>query len=520
MTGAVLDKSEQDLEDMAAYFASQSPAASPASAPGGPPGPPTRPTPVGFDPGERDAEFTSMLARAKALDVPGSLETTLNSEICRFPRRDDGDADADGLANRFDAAPEDADEFVADANDDGRYEICNAPQLAAIAMLGSAEGTATGLSEEARRSRSYQLAADIDAAGIDFQPIGNCGPAGNCMRALGEFGFSGVFDGRGFTIANLTIAAPERGGVGLFGVLAESGVVMNVRVENASVAGRAGVGSVVGSNFGVVYRCEATGATAGAMAIGGLVGGSAGLVYDGGFSGSVDGKQAVGGLVGDMTGAVYKGRTEGEVGGVRGIGGLVGLNTFGSIRDSWSAMTVTGGNDIGGLVGVNTDAKVRNSYATGKVIGESNNIGGLVGFNSQSSVRNSYASADVRGAAAVGGLIGRNKGFVGNSYASGDVTGSEQTGQIIGFLVEGDVVNTLAAGGDAAVNVATLTGESTGWAPDTLPAGKPLVYFCDADGNGFVGPEELSRDNYVWDFGGSADSPAIRCAAGGLEVQR
>ncbi|NND37941.1 MAG: cytochrome c, partial [Gammaproteobacteria bacterium] len=36
MSGAVLDKSEQDLMDMAAYFASQSPA---ASAPGDEPGP-------------------------------------------------------------------------------------------------------------------------------------------------------------------------------------------------------------------------------------------------------------------------------------------------------------------------------------------------------------------------------------------------------------------------------------------------------------------------------------------------
>ncbi|MFW2405532.1 MAG: c-type cytochrome [Gammaproteobacteria bacterium] len=527
MSGAVLDKSEQDLMDMAAYFASQSPAAAApgdkaGSAKAGPAsgGPPARPAPVGFDRGERDAEFTSMLARAMALDEPASLKDSLNDKICAFPNRGSGDTDGDGLADRYDAAPEDLDEFVVDANDDGRFEICNIYQLQAIVTLGTADGSSTGLSIEARRERSYQLANDLDAAGVAFEPIGNCGPTGNCMRALGQFGFSGVFDGRGYTISNLTIDAPERGGVGLFGVLAESGVVMNLRLENASVSGRAGVGSIVGSNFGTVYRCAAEGSVDGAMAIGGLVGGSGGLVYDSGFSGRVTAKQAVGGLVGDMTGGVYRGRAEGEISGSRGVGGLVGLNTFGSIRDSWSSMVVSGSNDIGGLVGVNTDAKVRNSYATGNVNGDSNNIGGLVGFNSQSTVRNSYAIGNVTGTDAVGGLVGRNNGYVGNSFATGDVAGDGQVSQVIGFLVEGDVVATFAAGSGAAMDISTQTGESTGWAPDALPATMPLTYFCDLNGNGFVDPDEYSAGNYVWEFGGDLDVPAIRCAAGGLAAQR
>ncbi|MGI9343648.1 MAG: GLUG motif-containing protein, partial [Gammaproteobacteria bacterium] len=223
---------------------------------------------------------------------------------------------------------------------------------------------------------------------------------------------------------------------------------------------------------------------------------------------------------GDMTGGVYKSRAAGEIAGTRGIGGLVGLNTFGSVRDSWSAMAVAGSNDVGGLVGVNTDAKVRNSYAVGDVAGDSNNIGGLVGFNSQSTVRNSYATGDVAGADAVGGLVGRNNGFVGNSFAAGTVTGEGQTGQVIGFLLEGDVVGTFAGGSSAAVDVAMLTGESTGWAPDVLPAAGPLAFYCDANGNGYVDPGEFERDNYVWDFGGAQDLPAIRCAAGGLAAQR
>ena len=181
--------------------------------------------------------------------------------------------------------------------------------MQAIATLGDGDGASTPLSVEARRARSYQLVVDIDAAGISFKPIGNCGPTGNCMRALGQFGFAGAFDGRGHIIRNLDINAENSGGVGLFGVLAPSGVVMNLDLENSNVVGRAGVGSIVGSNFGTVYRCRAIGAVEGAMAIGGLVGGSGGLVYDSKFSGQVRGKHAVGWLVGDMTGAVYKRET-------------------------------------------------------------------------------------------------------------------------------------------------------------------------------------------------------------------
>ena len=529
MTGAVLDKSEQDLRDIAAYFAGQSSASALAArAPGaegkgkgsgGPRG--GRPAPVGFDRGERDAEFTSMLIRAESL---AAASESAGRKACKGFGKGSGDSDGDGLADRYDAEPADAAEFAVDFNRDGRFEICNIHQLQAIETLGNVEGASTDLAIEERRARSYQLATDLDATGLEFEPIGNCGPTGNCMRALGEFGFTGSFDGQGHVIRNLSITADARGGVGLFGVLAETGVVMNLRLENVSVSGRAGVGSVVGSNFGVVYGCESAGRTSGAMAIGGLVGGSAGLVYGSVFDGKVSGKQAIGGLVGDMTGAVYKSHSSGAITGTRGIGGLVGLNTFGSIRDSYSSMEVVGSNDVGGLVGVNTDAKVRNSYATGKVAGQvagnSNNIGGLAGFNSQSSVRNSYASGDVSGADAVGGLIGRNKGFVANGFASGSVVSEGQAAALIGILVDGEVLDTLSAGSEAAADIALATGESTGWAPDMLPAGKPSQFFCDVNGNGFIDPEEWTRENYIWDFGGSGDVPAIRCAAGGLAAQR
>ncbi len=515
MSGAVLDKSEQDLEDMAAYFAAQKPVIEPAQQGGeqrsGPPRGPGGPgLAMRFDHGERDAEFTSMLARARDYDRQQKQHPEADS--CgdfddEVPA--DRDRDNDGLADRFDAAPTDAGEFVTDHNEDGFFEICNIHQLAAIAGLGTVEGAATTLSFDVRRSRSYQLMTDLDAAGVQIEPIGNCGPTGNCMRTMGRFGYAGVFDGRGHRIRNLLISAPERGGVGLFGVLGASGIVMHLTLENAHVSGRAGVGALVGSNFGTLYHCSVSGETSGMMAIGGMVGGSGGLVYRGHFSGRVDAKQAAGGLVGDMTGAVFGSSADIEISGTRGIGGLVGLNTFGSILNSHAEGTVKGSNDVGGLVGVNTDAKVRNSFTNVRVIGDSTNVGGLVGFNSQSIIRNGYATGNVNGADAVGGLVGRNKGIVANGYATGAVSGAGQTGAVVGVMVEGDVIGMF---GPDSSELVGLTGEATGWAPDSPPVAKPFQYFCDSNGNGFIDPAERAIENYIWDFGDSQGIPEIRCS--------
>jgi len=524
MRGAVLDKSEQDLQDIAAYFASQQvvagePSGKPAGDKPGPAGPGGSGGIVKFDHGERMSEFTSMLARASqiARNYSGRVDDSGCSDSVGGSSSGQ-DSDGDGLADTHDAAPDDSAEFVADTNGDGFFEICNIHQLQAIATLGGTDGSGTPLSVEDRRARSYQLVTDLDAAAIDnFEPIGNCGPTGNCMRALGQFGFAGVFNGQGHMINNLSISWKERGGVSLFGVLAESGILMNLLVENATVEGRAGAGGMVGSNFGVVYNNHFSGKVSGGMAIGGLVGGSGGLVYNSSAHGTVTGQQAVGGLVGDMTGAVFYSAAHTSVSGKRGVGGLVGLNTFGSVLDSYATGSVAGNNDIGGLVGVNTDAKVKTSFATGAVKGEGNNIGGLVGFNSLSTVRNSYATGEVSGADAVGGLVGRNNGVVGNSYATGQVAGPGGTGEVVGIsLGNGQESGTYSAVGE----LYRVDGDSSGWAPSVLPVSRVIDYFCDRNKNGYIDPGEQAADNYVWDFGTDDQEPAVRCTVGGPGAQR
>ena len=534
MRGSVLSRSDQELEDIAAYYASQpgylepeeirerlregAPAAGRQSAGGAPRGgpPPGAGAPRKFDHSDHIARYQSMLAQAKSDAARATAQ--VDASACRgLSGKADADRDGDGLADAFDAAPDNPGEFVRDSNGDGYFEICNIRQLEAIGNLGEGEGKAATLGRAARMSRKYQLARDLDASAIDnFEPIGNCGPEGNCMITLDRYGFQGVIDGRGHTIRALRISKPGGGGIGLFGVLGARGTVRNLAIEDALVIGRGGTALLVGSNFGMVYGCRAEGEVAGDLALGILVGGSAGLVAYSESSGTVSGNQALGGLIGDMRGGVYHSRSSAEVSGSRGLGGLVGLNTFGIVLSSYSTGAVIGGNDLGGLVGMNTDAKVRNSWSTAKVEGDGSNIGGLVGFNSLSEVRNSYAAGPVFGADAVGGLVGRNNGSVRMSYAAGKVTSEGATGGIAGFTVEGEEDRNFwsaAAHPGGASDLGTLTAEQSGWVPQAGDFLGLIDAYCDANGNGFIDPGERRPDNRIWDFGHAGQSPTIRCAA-------
>lgn len=533
MRGSVLGKTDQDLEDIAAYYASQPgyltpreiwertqegvPAAAGPSAGARQGGPPRGPAgPPGFDHSDHIARYNSMLAQAvrDAAQGPGPAS---DAACANLSGNADSDRDGDGLADAYDAAPDDAGEFVLDADADGFYEICDIRQLEAIGNLGGGEGQSAKLERAVRMARKYRLARDLDASSVsNFEPIGDCGPAGNCMVTLDRFGFQGVIDGGGHTIRGLRISRPGGSGIGLIGVLGARGTVRDLALEDAVVIGRGGVALLVGSNFGMVYRCSAEGEVAGELALGVLVGGSGGLVANSESAGAVSGNQAVGGLIGDVRGGVYFSRSSAEVSGSRGLGGLVGLNTFGLVLSSYSTGLVVGSNDLGGLVGMNTDAKVRNSWSTAKVEGDGSNIGGLVGFNSLSEVRNSYAAGEVFGADAVGGLVGRNNGSVRMSYAASKVTSEGSSGGISGFTVEGEEAMNFwsaAAYPQGASDLNRLTADDSGWNPAPGDYLGLIDAYCDGNANGFIDPHERHAGNRIWDFGDFARSPTIHCTA-------
>ena len=522
MGGAIRTLSRTQIEDLAAYYASLSGlrgSTPTASASDGSSAASAAPSPA----------LTAAVAAAeaaRALQAPVSAARGNNRaelQLCMRIAKESSSADRDndGLADRFDAAPDNAGEFAADADHDGFFAICSAEQLQAIATLGTASGKATALDETQRLARNYELVTDLDLGSLgNFAPIGHCGPANNCMISRDRFGYSGHFDGNDHTLSNLHVNKPESGGVGLFGTLARNGAITHLRLSSASSTGANGTGLLVGAMFGYVADCQVQGKVDGRVAIGGLTGGNAGRIVRVSADVEVHAIAAVGGLVGDMNGVVSDSTATVHVTGGKGVGGLVGLSTYGTVLRSSTRGSVTGDDNIGGLIGVNTDAKLAASYSSAAVTSTGTNAGGLVGYSSQSAVANVYASGDVKGNNGVGGLIGRNNGAVTAAFAVGRVSGQSNVGGLVGDNLGGVIQSGFWDTDSSGIRTGAGTARSTSQLK-MLDAGSSqwdaAQQICDAGGRQ---PKPRESEKYVWVFGAGAHYPAIGCTPGGVAAQR
>ncbi|MBB5886707.1 filamentous hemagglutinin N-terminal domain-containing protein [Xanthomonas sp. LMG 8992] len=252
----------------------------------------------------------------------------------------------------------------------GTVTRSNRPNLYAVILdLNQLQAVNTGLAGR------YVLGNDIDASasirwvGIEFDARGRPIIANNGFRPIGVPGaaFTGVFDGLGHTINNLTINWPNTDYAGLFGVTGNGSAIRNLGLLGGSVTGKNYVGGLVGDNGGTITNTYATGAVSGAN------------------------YSYVGGLVGSNRGAITNAYATGAVSGGNTVGGLVGSNgTGGTITNTYATGAVSGGNAVGGLVGSNeTGGTITNTYATGAVSGN-NSVGGLVGLYNGGTIIGSY----------------------------------------------------------------------------------------------------------------------------------
>jgi len=211
--------------------------------------------------------------------------------------------------------------------------------------------------------KRFVQTADIDLSGYSsgegWEPI---------------IGFTGFFDGGGYTISNLTINRPETNDVGLFGTSA--GTITNASLISVNVIGMNNVGGLVGDNAG----------------------------------GVITNSSVAGNVIGNTT---WFG----------GVGGLVGTNSsWGSISVSFSTASVSGNYYVGGLVGDNSAGSVTNCYATGSVTAAQQYAGGVAGSSalSPSLVNNCYATGPVTAPSYAGGLTGSGAA---TGYYDQDTTG-------------------------------------------------------------------------------------------------
>jgi filamentous hemagglutinin family protein len=154
----------------------------------------------------------------------------------------------------------------------------------------------------------------------------------------------------------------------------------------------------------------------------------------------------IGPLVGFNKGTVNNSYSTGSVSGGGAVGGLVGLNyTGGQILGSYSSASVSAINSsgVGGLVGTN-EGTIAQSYAIGAVTGGGTwngggDSGGLAGSNNGGTIVQSYAAGIVRGSGldSVGGLTGFNSGTISNSYSTGSVNGDFWVGGLVAYNYSG-----------------------------------------------------------------------------------
>ena len=99
-------------------------------------------------------------------------------------------------------------------------------------------------------SKSFILTANIDLTGLTFTQAPIAPDTDSAIEDFQGTQFTGVFDGNGHVIGYLTITAPTKDYVGLFGYIGSSGKIKNLGVKNATITGRYYVGGLVGYNNG------------------------------------------------------------------------------------------------------------------------------------------------------------------------------------------------------------------------------------------------------------------------------
>lgn len=133
-------------------------------------------------------------------------------------------------------------------------------------------------------NKHFVLAADLDMVGRTYAIALIAPDPNDALAGFQGMPFSGVFDGQGRTIRNLTIVGGRgvrHDYVGLFGMVAWAGRVENVHLLDVKIEGGSGkrsfVGALVGYNAGTVADCSVSGVIDGGNGDG-LVGFNSGTI--------------------------------------------------------------------------------------------------------------------------------------------------------------------------------------------------------------------------------------------------
>ena len=177
-------------------------------------------------------------------------------------------------------------------------------------------------------------------------------------------GFSGVLDGRNYSVYNISVNTPGSDNVGFFSTMV-GGTVENLYLQNEYIIGNDHVGAVAGQvlNGSTISHVSVNASIIAAS-------------YSGGLAGYVDNGSTISSSSSSGTLTSATGAT---------IGGLVGDLESATVTDSHSNVTIDAqgaGNSVGGLIGfLLNDVVVNRSYSNGTIhSSDGGSTGGLFGF--------------------------------------------------------------------------------------------------------------------------------------------
>jgi hypothetical protein len=116
---------------------------------------------------------------------------------------------------------------------------------------------------------SFVLVRDIDFSGASVTPVAQIDS--NSFYFEGTQ-FTGMFNGNGHVLRNITIHQPDSDYVGVFGCVGANGQIVSLGVEDANITGRLYVGGLAGYNRGPIIAGYVSGNIEGNSYVGGLVG--------------------------------------------------------------------------------------------------------------------------------------------------------------------------------------------------------------------------------------------------------
>ena len=232
--------------------------------------------------------------------------------------------------------------------------------------------------------------------------------------------FGGIFNGNGYTISGMTLYE-ENSHIGLFSELQKNAVVIDLKVSGYVIpkGEQSVVGGIAGRNYGVIMNCSYKGTVSSKDYVGGIAGINelSGIISDCVNDGYILGEHFTGGIAGENMGSILRCTNSGEVNtkdqdvsmsledlSITKLKSMFTTET--DQTESDSAAMANGIVDMGGIAGLNVGV-IQYGKNTGTVGYEK------IGYN-------------------VGGIAGRQSGYIGSCTNEGHILGRKDVGGIVG----------------------------------------------------------------------------------------